>query len=102
MKAFYLLCGKIFNFDLTLFDLASSIAVASLTRAVPSPIGLFSVVQFPNDACDTTDATPLTGTCLTSTECTGRGGTPGGNCAAGFGVCCVVAEATCTSSGTSI
>ena len=31
-----------------------------------------------------------------------RGGTPGGNCAAGFGVCCVVAEATCTSSGTSI
>ena len=48
------------------------LAVAGLTRAVPSPIGLFSVVQFPNDACDTTDATPLTGTCLTSTECTGR------------------------------
>ena len=72
MKAFYVLFGKISNFDLTLFDLASSKAIASLTRAVPSPIGLFSVVQFPNDACDTTDATPLTGTCLTSTECTGR------------------------------
>ena len=31
-----------------------------------------------------------------------RGGTSGGNCAAGFGVCCVVASTTCTSSGTSI
>lgn len=57
---------------------------------------LFSVVKFPNDACTATSG--LIGTCLTSTECTSRSGTSGGNCAAGFGVCCLVNSATCESS----
>lgn len=29
------------------------------------------------------------GTCFTTTECTEKGGSTDGNCAAGFGVCCV-------------
>jgi len=65
--------------------------------SVPAPErsekALFSVVKFPNDAC--TASTGLTGTCVTSTECTGRDGTATGTCAAGFGVCCVVYSATC-------
>jgi len=54
---------------------------------------LFSVVTFPNDAC--TASTGLTGTCVTSTECTARSGAASGACAAGFGVCCLVTSATC-------
>jgi len=71
-----------------------------LSSSAPSPIGLFSVVQFPNDACTTTSG--LTGTCVTSTECTSKSGSASGGCAAGFGVCCLITSATCTSSGTSI
>jgi hypothetical protein len=40
----------------------------------------------------------LTGVCLTSTECSDKGGTDSGNCAAGFGTCCVIV--TTTDSGT--
>ena len=58
--------------------------------AVPAPKdsrALFSVVKFPNDAC--ASSTSLTGTCLTASECTTAGGSADGNCAAGFGVCCL-------------
>ena len=75
-------------------------AAVGLSSSAPSPIGLFSVVQFPNDAC--TASSGLTGTCVTSTECTSRSGVSEGGCAAGFGVCCVVSSATCLSSGTTI
>jgi len=68
--------------------------------AVPSPLGLFTVVQFPNDACTSTSG--LTGTCVTSAQCSERGGTANGNCAASFGVCCLVAQATCVSSGAAV
>merc|ERR1719429_32784 len=50
---------------------------------------LFSVVQFPNDVCTSNSATFNNGTCVTSSECSTRGGTSQGTCAAGFGVCCV-------------
>lgn len=50
---------------------------------------LFSVVQFPNEVCTTTSGTYSNGTCITSSECTSRGGTAQGSCAAGFGVCCI-------------
>ena len=49
---------------------------------------LFSVVSFQNDECNSTTTTGTSGTCYTSSECSGRGGTANGNCAAGFGVCC--------------
>jgi len=58
---------------------------------------LFSVVQFDNLACTAGGAssdTP-TGVCYTSTECSDKGGIPSGNCANGFGVCCVVKTSTC-------
>ena len=59
---------------------------------------LFSVVQFDNLACTVSGGantdTP-TGVCYTSTECSDKGGIPSGNCANGFGVCCVVKTSTC-------
>jgi len=50
---------------------------------------LFSIVQFPNEACASTSGTYSNGTCFTSSECQSKGGSAQGNCAAGFGVCCV-------------
>lgn len=53
---------------------------------------LFSVVTFKNEEC--TSETTLTGgarkgTCYTTTECSDKSGLKSGNCASGFGVCCV-------------
>merc|ERR1719348_2591046 len=50
---------------------------------------LFSIVQFPNEGCTSTSSTYNNGTCYTASECTSNGGSALGNCAAGFGVCCV-------------
>jgi len=49
---------------------------------------LFSVVNFPNDQCKTTTDKTTSGLCLTASECTDARGSPEGNCANGFGVCC--------------
>jgi len=56
---------------------------------------LFTVVQFPNDVCTTSSTSFTKGTCFSSSECNTKGGTAYGNCAAGFGVCCVVSTSTC-------
>jgi len=50
---------------------------------------LFSIVQFPNEACASTSGTYKNGTCLTAGECSSKSGSAQGNCAAGFGVCCI-------------
>lgn len=47
---------------------------------------LFSIVNFPNDACTT--ASGDTGMCVASSECNGSGGIAMGICAQGFGTCC--------------
>jgi len=60
---------------------------------------LFSIVQFPNQQCTGSSSTTTYGTCYTSSECSAKGGSADGNCAAGFGVCCVIYTTTC---GTSI
>lgn len=57
---------------------------------------LFSVVTFKNEEC--TSKSTLTGgarsgTCYTSTECSDKSGTASGNCASGFGVCCIFIDA---------
>merc|ERR1712193_15128 len=52
-------------------------------------IGIFNVVKFPNDACDSS-STSMNGTCYTSEECSSKGGTASGECAEGYGVCCVL------------
>jgi len=49
---------------------------------------LFSIVTFPNDGCASQDAA-RNGTCFTSSECQSKGGSASGNCASGFGVCCL-------------
>lgn len=57
---------------------------------------LFSIVTFPNAGCASQDAS-RNGTCYTSSECQNKGGTTSGNCAAGFGVCCLfIVSATST------
>ncbi|XP_059097393.1 uncharacterized protein LOC131891762 [Tigriopus californicus] len=60
-------------------------------------LSLFNIVKFKNSACQSIDpingggggSSTRNGTCFTSDECTKRGGTPAGKCAAGFGVCCI-------------
>ncbi len=45
------------------------------------------ICRFANDACGGTNN--MNGTCYTEAECSSRGGTNGGTCASGFGVCCL-------------
>ena len=52
-----------------------------------SVFSVFQIVKFNNDACNAIDGT--LGTCYTASECTANGGEERGNCASGFGVCCV-------------
>jgi len=47
---------------------------------------IFNVIRFPNELCQ---ATPKNGTCYTSDECAERGGSVDGECALGYGVCCI-------------
>jgi len=60
---------------------------------------LFSIVQFPNEACTSTSGTYGNGTCYTAGECSSKGGSAQGNCAAGFGVCCTF---TVSATGSSV
>jgi len=79
--------------------------VASTVSALPTNVdksgrafSLFSVVTFPNTACVTAmgamgqgaGGEPMLGLCVTSEQCTEDGGEASGNCASGFGVCCMV------------
>merc|ERR1719415_419955 len=64
---------------------------------------LFSVVTFKNDEC--TSESTLTGgarkgTCYSATECSDKAGMKSGNCASGFGVCCVFLNNAAASSAT--
>merc|ERR1712223_1095239 len=54
---------------------------------------LFAVVTFKNNKCTGTNG--LTGTCYSTTDCNSKGGSTSGNCAAGFGVCCIVSITAC-------
>lgn len=56
---------------------------------------LFSVVTFKNDECSsesTLAGGTQIGTCYSTTECSDKNGMKSGNCASGFGVCCVFLE----------
>jgi hypothetical protein len=63
---------------------------------------LFNIVNFENEPCSSTLTTSSganrNGTCFTSSECSDKGGSSKGSCAAGFGVCCTF---TLNSAGTS-
>lgn len=56
-------------------------------------LSVFQIVKFNNDACEAVDGT--LGTCYTASECTNKGGEERGNCASGFGVCCVAVVDPC-------
>lgn len=51
-------------------------------------IGIFNLVQFPNDEC--AGSATQSGTCYTAEECSDRDGVASGSCADGYGVCCVI------------
>jgi len=53
---------------------------------------LFSIVEFPNDECvvaSSTSTSSMNGICRSAEECGESGGIADGNCASGFGVCCM-------------
>jgi len=50
-------------------------------------IGIFEVVKFANDQCAGNNG--KNGTCFTEDECESRNGAASGECAEGYGVCCV-------------
>jgi hypothetical protein len=60
---------------------------------------LFSLVVFPNNDC-TGRSSGDTGTCFTESECTNKGGSTDGNCAQGFGTCCIFSSSTCGTTAT--
>lgn len=61
---------------------------------------LFSIVTFKNTGCRSQSTLSSgqsafrNGTCYTSSECSNKGGSASGNCAAGFGVCCLFIVST--------
>jgi hypothetical protein len=65
---------------------------------------LFSVVTFKNEQCTSENTIAgneaRAGTCYTSTECSDKKGTKSGNCASGFGVCCIFINTDAAGGGT--
>jgi len=61
-------------------------------------LSFLNVIQFPDDEC-TTDNNKK-GTCLTAETCTERSGTSSGDCASGYGICCLI-ELACGDSSSS-
>jgi len=58
-------------------------------------LSLFTVVTFPNAECQSQTDPTILGTCMTTTECNDNDGQIDGNCAAGFGSCCLFRKSTC-------
>merc|ERR1739844_739358 len=85
---------------------ASIFLIASMAMAKPAEdksgkaFSLFSVVQFANLQCTAATMTDMLGVCHTSEECDDKGGVVSGNCASGFGVCCVVTVDLAVTGGT--
>jgi len=74
------------------FTFSLLICAVTSEEKLAKHFSLFSVVTFGNEEC--TSGTSITGgatagTCYSSTECSDKKGMPSGNCASGFGVCCV-------------
>merc|ERR1711976_1105290 len=58
---------------------------------------IFNVIRFKNNECTAQSNNDLKGICRTPEECGQVGGTNDGNCASGFGSCCVIYQRTCGS-----
>jgi len=95
------------NFVISFFIVINVFAFSSAAKKEGKAFSLFSVVTFKNEPCVSTSGTTgsgvnRNGTCYTSTECDEKGGTSSGNCASGFGVCCLFTLGSTTASGTTI
>jgi len=77
--------------------LSSDLVTATNRSDTGRAFSLFSIVQFPNSGCTASSSSTTYGTCYTATECEEKGGSADGNCAAGFGVCCLITVSTCGS-----
>jgi len=92
------------------FTLAWVCVVAVKEEKLAKHFSLFSVVTFGNEECTSSSSISggaTTGTCYSSTECSDKSGMASGNCANGFGVCCVflntaAASATITENRTRV
>jgi len=70
-----------------------SVSTQSNETSRDDKYALFSIVNFPNDACTT--STGDTGMCVATSECIGSGGSALGTCAQGFGTCCYYRLSSC-------
>ncbi|TRY74677.1 hypothetical protein TCAL_15559 [Tigriopus californicus] len=86
---FHLLFYTLFSFELVQSEGQNSNVQQTNFHRQKRLFSLFNVVQFQNGPCITASDIETTGTCLNGQECTSQGGTLDGNCASGFGVCCV-------------
>jgi len=72
-----------------------SFALSVEEKRTDRMFSLFNVVKFTNSPCQAKSSNYLQGVCFTDKECSDRGGTEDGNCAAGFGRCCVFRNSVC-------
>lgn len=85
---------KLYHIVTVIFVLINHGSDATLTKE-SRMFSLFNVVKFRNTACQSTDTANLQGICYTSQECSDKNGQEQGNCASGFGVCCIISVSTC-------
>jgi len=78
---------------ITFLSFSIAILCSSISKDKKGKIlNLFATVRFRNDDCtgdSLQNPESMIGTCYTSSECTDRAGRAIGNCASGFGICCV-------------
>merc|ERR1712241_392950 len=84
---------------LILLCMLALVLVCSSAKREQKQFSLFSIVSFKQESCSAVSTSGVKGVCMTSSECNNlSGGTADGNCAASFGVCCVISISTCGSS----
>merc|ERR1719228_1795699 len=87
----------VYTAGLFLSTTAENLAESASSKHKGRAFSLFSIVQFPNSGCISSSSSSTYGTCYTASECETKGGTADGNCASGFGVCCLITTNTCGS-----
>jgi len=66
------------------------LTIAEENKVIGKSLSLFNIVQFKNEGCQAVSDADLQGVCYTAQECSDLGGTQDGNCANGFGACCII------------
>jgi len=66
------------------------LSLALLQERQEKSFSLFSVLKWKNTGCQSVSDVNLQGVCYTQQECDELGGESDGNCAAGFGTCCII------------